>query len=60
MCESQGQLEFFYLGILTVLLKLLRNRSTLQTAVQTFLLFVVMAPLLEHKFMYNNYRVFKP
>lgn len=37
MCESQGQLEFFfYVGILTVLLKLLRNGSTLQTAGQTF------------------------
>jgi hypothetical protein len=36
MCESQGQLEFFYVGILTVLLKLLRNKSTLQTAEQTF------------------------
>jgi len=59
MCESQGQLEFFYVGILTVLLNLLRNRPTVQIAGQTFLLFMVMAPLLEHQFMYNNCCVFK-
>lgn len=59
ICESQGQLGFFYVGVLTVLHKLLRNRSTLQTTGQTFFIMVV-APLLEHQFMYNNYCVFKP
>jgi hypothetical protein len=36
MCESQGQPEFFYVDILTVMFNFLGNISTLQTVGQIF------------------------